>query len=297
MRLINMRKAFARKIIHLTGGISQEEVENEVRVIDRLRQLGGHPNIVQVLRHDWLPQSFQSWYYIDMELCAFSLQDYIRRHNQYPVDPASLKFDEDKAPVVLGPNHSPTEKMLNMWTVGTHIVSALRYLHEKSLVHRDLKPGNGKALRLWKGFPDLTQFFIPRRTTIGNSPILVSHRKPHHSRPSQPAIQEEHRVIVHQSYFSTNPHSTAKPTSGLLVVSSMNWRPGKTHFVTTGRYARISMAIVAFRSRFLNARFFFRITSKPTSRNCSTKTIANDLRRRPFERFFILIAGSWEIHA
>ena len=156
MRPVNMPKAFARKIIHLTGGISEEEVENEARVIDRLRQLGGHPNIVQVLRHDWLPESFKRWYYIDMELCAFSLQDYIRQHNHYPNDPSSLEFDADKAPVVLGPNYSPTAKMLNMWTIGTHIVSALRYLHEKSLVHRDLKPGNGKALRLLKPIPDFT---------------------------------------------------------------------------------------------------------------------------------------------
>ena len=132
---------------------------------------------------------------------------------------------------------------------------------------------------------------------IGNSPILVSPPKPHHRRPGQRAIREEHRVIVHQSYFSTNPPSTTKPTSGPLVASSMNWPPDETRFMTTGRYGRISMAIVVFRFRFLNARFFCKTTFNPISRNCYTKIIASDLRRRFSENSFILIAGSWRIHA
>jgi serine/threonine protein kinase len=57
-----------------------EEINNEVRAINKLS--GGHKNLVKIISHGWLPLSSQSGtqsrcYYIDMELCDYSLEQYI----------------------------------------------------------------------------------------------------------------------------------------------------------------------------------------------------------------------------
>jgi hypothetical protein len=49
-------------------------------VVSLILTRGGHGNIVTILGHDWLIHSFNQCYYIDMELCDFSLYDYINYH-------------------------------------------------------------------------------------------------------------------------------------------------------------------------------------------------------------------------
>ena len=104
---------------------------------------GGHGNIVSVLGHDWLRYSL-NLYYIDMELCDFSLQDYIKYQNNIaPTVPVEIRTNS--APVTVQKNCSAIERTQNMWTIGIHIARGLEFMHSNKLVHRDLKPGNGKA--------------------------------------------------------------------------------------------------------------------------------------------------------
>ena len=37
---------------------------------------GGHENLIEILRHSWFLDL--SYYYIDMELCTYNLEDYLR---------------------------------------------------------------------------------------------------------------------------------------------------------------------------------------------------------------------------
>lgn len=69
---------FARKVIHAMGKpeITENEIKNEKRVIEKLQQNGGHRNIISVLDHGWLIDGL--FYYIDMRLCAMTLRDLIK---------------------------------------------------------------------------------------------------------------------------------------------------------------------------------------------------------------------------
>src|SRR5438046_7276066 len=68
-------KIFARKVVRLGARVRQEDVDNEVRAIIKLCQTN-HPNIVQVLDYGWLKADGVE-YFIDMELCEISLENYI----------------------------------------------------------------------------------------------------------------------------------------------------------------------------------------------------------------------------
>jgi serine/threonine protein kinase len=80
---------------------------------------------------------FSDYYFIDMELCDMSLQEYL-----YP--------DSLQATTVLG--LPPFMKDLpdssiegHIWGIMTQISSGLKFIHSHSLVHRDLKPSNGNS--------------------------------------------------------------------------------------------------------------------------------------------------------
>jgi len=86
---------------------------------------GSHPNVVQVLRHGWLPPK-PSHYYIDMELCSGNLADYI-------VNPSFTRMDPSCGSEALCSEIVP---------ILEDIARGLEYLHFHNQVHRDLKPQN-----------------------------------------------------------------------------------------------------------------------------------------------------------
>jgi hypothetical protein len=66
---------FARKVIRIFGDTTKEEIENETRAISTLCN-GECRYVVEVLQHGWLVD--ESLYFIDMEYCQATLEDFIK---------------------------------------------------------------------------------------------------------------------------------------------------------------------------------------------------------------------------
>ena len=128
-------KIFARKLIRRSAISDSEEIQNEIRVVDKLcAPATAQENIVIVLKHGTLRNS--PYYFFDMELCDFNLEHYI------PVlwEPTSLEkitlHSEKEAPV----NFS--SRMKYIWSIMCQIAKDLAFIHDQNEVHRDLKPRN-----------------------------------------------------------------------------------------------------------------------------------------------------------
>jgi len=92
---------------------------------------GAHIHIVQVLAHGQLPNA--PYYFIDMELCDLSLDDYIHRE-------PSAEVSESMPYIIRG---TGSVSPLQIWVVMSQIAVAVEYIHRKGHVHRDIKPANG----------------------------------------------------------------------------------------------------------------------------------------------------------
>jgi serine/threonine protein kinase len=107
----------------------EKEIQNEVRVINKLGFHAGNHNIVSVLRHGWINDR----YYFDMELCIFNLEDYI-------VSNARETFGLSK--YFWPPAMYDRQGCLSLWGIMSQITNGLTYIHFQHELHRDLKPRN-----------------------------------------------------------------------------------------------------------------------------------------------------------
>lgn len=117
------------------SNITREDIEMEVKAIVEISKTGGHLNIVGILGHG--PLSNSTFYFIDMELCDFNLDDYISGRCSMILDHADIDFQQQPHEL------SSLSKQQAIWTVMTHITEGLSFLHGRNFVHRDLKPRNG----------------------------------------------------------------------------------------------------------------------------------------------------------
>lgn len=117
-------------------------IENEIKAIIKLREIGAHPNVVNILDHGKLRASGD--HFIDMELCNLDLQRYLQGNRSITADhsvaqsPTNLVFVANDCGLQL--------KLQNTFTVLSHITNGLKFAHEHDLVHRDVKPANSKAI-------------------------------------------------------------------------------------------------------------------------------------------------------
>jgi serine/threonine protein kinase len=116
---------------------TEDEIDKEVAVILKIC-MSGHQNIVQVLRDDWFES--ENDYFIDMELCSLTLHDYINDRptfvNRTPDLLNNPTFVEDDCSAHL--------KLLNIWTIVSHVAQGLAFIHRERYTHRDIKPLNSK---------------------------------------------------------------------------------------------------------------------------------------------------------
>jgi len=93
---------------------------------------GGNANIVEVFQFGIL-YADSAFYFIDMELCEFSLSRYI---------------DEGDVPYLVPWQRLRLEgkTLEHICTINEHIMSALDFIHSRHEVHRDLTPHNGAFL-------------------------------------------------------------------------------------------------------------------------------------------------------
>jgi serine/threonine protein kinase len=115
------------------------DIQNEIRAIEILSQNSNDQraeHVVAVLEHGWLPRSAD--YYVDMEICAYSLDAWIRNNEPLlshirsippPLLPRRLQseFDDLREEAV---------------SIVVQISKGLSFVHTQKLIHRDLNPRN-----------------------------------------------------------------------------------------------------------------------------------------------------------
>jgi tetratricopeptide (TPR) repeat protein len=149
---------FARKLLRPFANLTREEIESEARAIIRIYLNRAPPNLIQVISHGWVNEAV-GLYRIDMELCACNLEQYMNREVDIRFEMRHLACPGRFAEV--GSHPGPWQK----WDIMEQICEGVRFIHSKDLVHRDVKPRNGKPppqvlfncivlyspeLRLWK---------------------------------------------------------------------------------------------------------------------------------------------------
>jgi len=140
---------FARKLLRPFGQTTKEDIENEVKAVTKICATAGHENIIRILRHSQLPST--DYYYIDMELCDVNLATYINRAYDRNLLLPTRELRNAKSPVVVIPPvltyyFEIRVRLENVYTIVSHIVSGLEFLHSHGLAHRDLKPQNSNSL-------------------------------------------------------------------------------------------------------------------------------------------------------
>jgi serine/threonine protein kinase len=123
-------------LIRLFAGITQNEIENEVRAVTKLCK-SGHPNIVQVFQIGQLTHD-TAFYFIDMELCDFTLGSYIHcASTPHLVDWKRLRQQGASSAL-----------RMEIKNIAGQITDGLLFIHDLGEAHRDLTPQNGKV-PLW----------------------------------------------------------------------------------------------------------------------------------------------------
>jgi serine/threonine protein kinase len=120
---------FARKLVN-KHGIDAKIIDNEVKILKELSELGTHAHIVRVLGIGELHSP--RYLFIDMELCDLNLAEYV-----YCTKP------REAVPTFFIKDQPPPMRAKQIWMVMSQISKGVDYLHRKGLVHRDLKPANG----------------------------------------------------------------------------------------------------------------------------------------------------------
>lgn len=159
--------------------------------------------MVDITKHGWLTED-RSYYFVDMEYCPETLEDRIRSAGsgsangptlaQAAAVPqsisatpmATLGYDESisnkdsPSPPLPGPLENHLQFDINWELIGDilqDISSGLIYLHHNRIVHRNLKPRNGRQPIQFSLI--VMQCSFPNSIIVGNWPTLDQPVKQH----------------------------------------------------------------------------------------------------------------------
>lgn len=126
-------KIFARKTIRPFSGTFNKDivalVADEINAINKLCD-GSHKNIVKVLQHGLLRKNADI-YFIDMEYCDASLEDYVKE--------GKCRLDG----LLDWPNARNGDRIQYLVAgIMEPILCGLIFIHSRNLVHRDVSPQN-----------------------------------------------------------------------------------------------------------------------------------------------------------
>jgi len=104
-------------------------------MIRKVRDKGGHGNMVPVLKHGWLKDG---GYHIDMEFCILNLEEFIAGNVKSALGQKTY-FNPQSSKGYLG--------CLSLWSILQAILCGLNFIHSLHEFHRDLKPRNSNSTR------------------------------------------------------------------------------------------------------------------------------------------------------
>jgi serine/threonine protein kinase len=133
--LLTNNQTFARKIIRLFGDVTIQDINNEARAVRRLREAGGHPNLVEIYRDGWLKSHSSPSYFFDMEYCEHTLEYCLNK----------LADKEDKAIRDGEGQVIAQQRTQTALQIAIDITAGLEFIHSNGQAHRDLKPRNGNS--------------------------------------------------------------------------------------------------------------------------------------------------------
>ena len=131
-----------------------EELENEIRAIGKLCVGEVHKNVVTVFQHGNLPKSH--YYFFDMELCNFNLENYLQRLWE-PTNDETMSVKSQSRAIIRW-----STRMNSVLNIMSQIACGLEYIHGHNEIHRDLKPRNS---------------ILPIVSSIDRSTVLFSEKE------------------------------------------------------------------------------------------------------------------------
>lgn len=140
-----LSQTFARKLVRPFAHISNDDIMNEVRAVNKLCK-SNHPNIIQVIQHGQLKRN-TAFYFIDMELCDFNLETYAHGDDAGPLE--SWKIIQSQGRVEVVTLH-----------IMEQILDGLIFVHSQNEVHRDLTPQNGSHLYTYLTLAHFSALFL-----------------------------------------------------------------------------------------------------------------------------------------
>lgn len=158
-------QSFARKLLRPIGRyLSKEDILSEMRTIEFIYEEESPPNLVTVLRWGEL-SNHKSYYFIDMELCFGTLEAYISTISSPPPKAVQRLFNDTIDWINNATNwihesyfnstiygvdwlKGTAWIVYNNWSIMEQIAGGLEFIHDRGQVHRDLKPRNGRFLKV-----------------------------------------------------------------------------------------------------------------------------------------------------
>jgi len=115
--------------------MSNTDVLNEVKVFEKL---SSDAFLVQIYGHGWLPHSD---HYIDMELCSFNLDTWIRNNTARGRTLSAINASIANMPESHGRLRSEGWELLEeLLSIIFQIIRGLSIVHDHKLIHRGFEP-------------------------------------------------------------------------------------------------------------------------------------------------------------